>query len=105
MLNWEVALVIVVLVILGSGLVRLAMKRQMEILKDFLLPKDSPLKRTILRPGKDQITNKNPQDQAESDLQENATEPQPVENSQSEPQTAEMAQPPVEQSNMPQNVS
>lgn len=100
---WEFAIIVVILVFLGSGIVQLAMKRQMEILKDYLLPRDTPLKRTILRPGKvEPTTPTENQDNLQEEQSEDETKQEtvPPEN----PQTAEMSQSPVEENHVPQSV-
>ena len=75
MFTWEVALVLVILIVLGAGIVRLATQRQMEILKFYLIPKDTPVKQTILRHGKDQAVNSNTEQQKNRPEQETQEQP------------------------------
>ena len=75
MFTWEVAMVLVVLAILGAGIVRLATQRQMDILKSYLLPKDTPVKQAILRHGKDQAANSNTEQQEHTPKQETQEQP------------------------------
>lgn len=75
-LSWEFAIVAICVLLLAMGLVRITMRRQIEVLKDYLQPEQLPIEQLVMNADKSARKNGTEQEpsQEETDSESEVTD-------------------------------